>query len=329
MLISKFLACEQYLTKVLYPYKSSWAHYAINHRLNRSLYLTNIVGKIQRIFDQQSKKAILTECKNEISIRGIPLIIEKYFPKLDKILREYLTPQILQKQYDWLLLLEILDDYYQQEMVREDNYDQPQSLFSSLIKKIPHNSIWQVWKLINRGIVCRHFFQVMSYSIYAQFHISLISRRWYNYNKYNIEQHKELIFQIEENELEGPQLSFQHLANFRQTLNVIQPQDLKQKYGFCMGYTKKILDLAIRADKVNEFVNQIKYFIKNIKSMDNYVKEKGGRITRLGKRYYKEFLSIFWKKPVSDYIKIHKENVTGVDEENEEDEEDYGMEQEM
>ncbi|RIA88072.1 hypothetical protein C1645_826905 [Glomus cerebriforme] len=72
----------------------------------------------------------------------------------------------------------------------------------------------------------------MSYSIYAQFYIFLISRQWYNYNKYNIKQHKKLIFQIEENELEGPQLSFQHLANFRQTFNVIQPQGPKQKYGF-------------------------------------------------------------------------------------------------
>lgn len=142
-LISEFPACEQYLTKALYPCKSSWARYAINRnftggiqstqrvestnkiikdRLNRSSCLTDVVGEIQRIFDQQSKKAILTECKNEISTRGIPSIMEEYFPELDKILREYLTPQILQKQRDqmaqslcydveliedWLPLLEV------------------------------------------------------------------------------------------------------------------------------------------------------------------------------------------------------------------------------
>ena len=138
-------------------------------------------------------------------------------------------------------------------MAREDDYDQPQSLFSSLIENISQNSIQQVWKatrhrgqksasqyvillddgshlctclwLINRGIVCRHFFRVMSYSINTRFHISLIPRRWYNNNKYNIEhkQHKEnMIYQIEESELNGsePQpLSFQHLENFRQTYN--------------------------------------------------------------------------------------------------------------
>ncbi|CAB4437937.1 unnamed protein product [Rhizophagus irregularis] len=85
---------------------------------------------------------------------------------------------------------------------------------------------------------------------------------------YNIEQkHKEPVYQIEENELEkGPRLSFQHLANFRQTPNIVQPRGPKQKYGFGMGYAKKALDLAIRADKVDEFVNQIEYFIESVKS---------------------------------------------------------------
>ncbi|PKC53781.1 hypothetical protein RhiirA1_478578 [Rhizophagus irregularis] len=190
-------------------------------------------------------------------------------------------------------------------MAREDDYDQPQSLFSSLIKNIPHNSIRQVWKatrhreqksepqhiillddgshlctclwLINKGIVCRHFFQVMSYSINAQFHISLISQRWYNYNKYNIEQqHKESVYQNEENKLEiGPRLSFQHLANFRQAPSIVQPRGPKQKYGFGMGYAKKALDLAIWTDKVDEFVNQIEYFIESVKSELSDQQENG------------------------------------------------------
>lgn len=142
-LIDEFPACEQYLTRALYPCKSSWACYAINQnftagiqstqrvestnkiikdRLNRSSCLTDVVEEVQKIFDQQSKKAILNECKNEIPTRGIPSIMDEYFPELDKILREYLTPQILQKQRDqmaqslcydveliedWLPLLEV------------------------------------------------------------------------------------------------------------------------------------------------------------------------------------------------------------------------------
>src|SRR6266496_2110528 len=192
-----------------------------------------------------------------------------------------------------------MDDSYQQELAREDDYDQPQSLFSSLIENVSHNNIQQVWKvtrhreqksepqhvillddgshlctclwLINRGIVCRHFFQVVSYSVYAQFHISLIPQCWYN-NKYNNIENKENmipVYHIGESELHDeleqplPQLSFQHLANFRQTPNVVQLQGPKQKYGFGMGYAKKALDLAIRTDKVDEFVNQVKFFIES------------------------------------------------------------------
>jgi hypothetical protein len=142
-LISKFPACEQYLTRVLYPCRSSWASYAINRnftagiqsmqrvevtnkiikdKLKKSSRLTNVVEEVQKTFDQQSKKAILSECKNEIPTRGIPSIMDEYFPDLNKILRDYLTPQILQKQCDqmaqslcydtiliedWLLLLEV------------------------------------------------------------------------------------------------------------------------------------------------------------------------------------------------------------------------------
>ena len=62
--------------------------------------MTDVVGEIQRTFDQQSKKAILSECKNEIPTKGIPSIMDEYFPDLDKILQKHLTPQILQKQCD-------------------------------------------------------------------------------------------------------------------------------------------------------------------------------------------------------------------------------------
>ena len=72
----------------------------------------------------------------------------------------------------------------------------------------------------------------------------------------------------ESDELEQPlpQLSFQYLANFRQTPNVIQLQGPKQRYGFGMGYAKKAFDLAIRTDKVDEFVNQVKCFIQSTKA---------------------------------------------------------------
>ncbi|RGB30767.1 hypothetical protein C1646_817713 [Rhizophagus diaphanus] len=117
----------------------------------------------------------------------------------------------------------MVDDSYQQEMAREDDYDQPQSLFSSLIKNIPHNSIRQVWK------ATRHRGQKSELQ-----HIILLDDRL-------------------------------HLCTYLWLINK-EIVCSKQKYGFGMGYAKKALDLAIRADKVDEFVNQIKYFIENVKS---------------------------------------------------------------
>lgn len=73
----------------------------------------------------------------------------------------------------------------------------------------------------------------------------------------------------------GLQLSFQHLTNIRKTPNIVQPQGPKQKYGFGMGYAKKALDLAIQADKVDEFVNQVEYFIESVKAELSNQQENG------------------------------------------------------
>ena len=69
---------------------------------------------------------MLTECKNEIPTKGLPSIMDEYFPELDMILRKYLTPQLLQKQRDqmaqslcydviliddWLSLLEVRNQF--------------------------------------------------------------------------------------------------------------------------------------------------------------------------------------------------------------------------
>ncbi|CAG8835912.1 33436_t:CDS:1, partial [Gigaspora margarita] len=72
------------------------------------------------------------------------------------------------------------------------------------------------------------------------------------------------IKKTESNEL--PQLLlFQHLARFKQTPNIVQSHSPKQKYRFGMGYAKKALDLAIRANKVDDFVNEIERFIEKTK----------------------------------------------------------------
>ncbi|CAG8808835.1 18974_t:CDS:2, partial [Gigaspora margarita] len=91
--------------------------------------------------------------------------------------------------------------------------------------------------------------------------------RWYNNSKINKDEASVPIYQIkktESNELLQP-LSFQHLARFKQTPNIVQSHGPKQKYGFGMGYAKKALDLAIHANKVDDFVNEIERFIEKTK----------------------------------------------------------------
>ena len=82
------------------------------------------------------------------------------------------------------------------------------------------------------------------------FHISLISRYWYNNSKYNTYQKNLNIptyqFTGKESKLPSLQpLTFQYLVEFKQSQTVKQLQGPKQKYGFGMGYAKKALDLAI------------------------------------------------------------------------------------
>ncbi|CAG8648530.1 23624_t:CDS:2, partial [Gigaspora margarita] len=40
------------------------------------------------------------------------------------------------------------DNSYQQNMAREDDYDQSQLLLSSLLEPIPHDSVKEVWKVV-------------------------------------------------------------------------------------------------------------------------------------------------------------------------------------
>jgi hypothetical protein len=51
---------------------------------------------LSKKFKEYSTNNQKKQCKNEIPTREIPSIMDEYFPELDKILREYLTPQILQ-----------------------------------------------------------------------------------------------------------------------------------------------------------------------------------------------------------------------------------------
>ena len=48
--------------------------------------MADVIEEVQKAFNQQSKKAILSECKNEILTREILSIMSEYFPELNKVL---------------------------------------------------------------------------------------------------------------------------------------------------------------------------------------------------------------------------------------------------
>ncbi|PKY56488.1 hypothetical protein RhiirA4_476816 [Rhizophagus irregularis] len=93
----------------------------------------------------------------------------------------------------------------------------------------------------------------MFYSAYARFHITLISRRWYNDKKFFLNQDHASMpsYQIEKDESDISEqsplqlISFSHLERIRKMPDIIQIQ--------------------VHADKVEEFVTQLKVFIEETK----------------------------------------------------------------
>ena len=87
----------------------------------------------------------------------------------------------------------------------EDQLDRPQISIMTLLNDISLDDVIEIWELIgiaiaykhyvvllsdgghlctcmaivNRGIICAHFFQVMMNTKMAKFHIGLIASRWY------------------------------------------------------------------------------------------------------------------------------------------------------
>ncbi|CAG8452280.1 7968_t:CDS:2 [Cetraspora pellucida] len=47
---------------------------------------------------------------------------------------------------DWQLLLEMIDDFYQKNIAKEDDYNQLQFLFSSLLENVPHDLVQEVFR---------------------------------------------------------------------------------------------------------------------------------------------------------------------------------------
>jgi hypothetical protein len=181
--------------------------------------------------------------------------------------------------------------------IREQEQDTRQILFRSLIKTIPPEAIKEVWHvratgtkgighyvilldegthlctcllLINKGLVCRHFFRVGTYSRYATFHISIIPNRWYldtNIHPNNLLQQYPSVpvcgMMQEENVETEKSITFQHYFSFRVDSHVSNSaiKSTKAIYAELFGLSKKAIDCALKANMQHELLNLLKAFI--------------------------------------------------------------------
>ncbi|CAG8744405.1 17600_t:CDS:1, partial [Gigaspora rosea] len=68
-------------------------------------------------------------------------------------------------------------------------------------------------------------------------------------------------------------LAFNYLTTIRKIAYTEQMQNLRQKYSFGLGYTKKAFDYTIRANNVNDFINYLERFIEKTKVELDKLKE--------------------------------------------------------
>ena len=124
--------------------------------------------------------------------------------------------------------------------------------------------------LINKGLVCRHFFRVGPYSRYATFHISIIPNRWYldtNIHPNNLLQQYPSVpvcgIMQEENVETEKSITFQHYFSFRVDSHVSNSaiKSTKAIYAELFGLSKKAIDCALKANMQHELLNLLKAFI--------------------------------------------------------------------
>ena len=186
---------------------------------NSDISLCELMHEIHKLLDEQDKKNRYQYRKLSIpSVKNL----EKanfLFMEVDKCCQSFLTPTILKLQrdennqsvyysanpVDQQSIIPITDESYEDKCT-----ESPQANINQLLDVSGHNNVKEIWAvkvgnsqtakhhvvllknnahicsclmIIRKGIVCRHFFQVMLSTCEAKFHIRLIPFRWYEKNK--------------------------------------------------------------------------------------------------------------------------------------------------
>jgi hypothetical protein len=141
--------------------------------------------------------------------------------------------------------------------------------------------------LINRGIVCRHFFATMLSSMTAKFHIALVSQRWYTETSMTTVsstlKNEPAIAAVSNKEVgmfeyDMEVTNFTFLENLRGqhifTKEICQEMTRRQQWGKGFGIMKKTLDLAITTGRSEELYN---LHLKLAKEMETAIAAKNGQ----------------------------------------------------
>jgi hypothetical protein len=168
----------------------------------------------------------------------------------------------------------------------EDDYESSITNLLSLVTYFNHESIREVWRvttieqnkehfviicdnanhlctcmlLVSKGLVCRHFFSVMTNSDEAMFHIGLIPDRWYNEKSSNFQKEPAITVCSKKREPDGvnpvepvyehqvgPNFDLLHDIRHTQAFSENAKQNLSRqaKYNQGFGYAKRAVGLAL------------------------------------------------------------------------------------
>ncbi|PKC63554.1 hypothetical protein RhiirA1_463608 [Rhizophagus irregularis] len=186
---------------------------------NSDVSLCELMSEIHKLLDEQDKKNIYQYWKLAIPSVKNQEHANFLFTEVDKYCQRFLTPAILKLQRDEInqSLYYAANPINEQDIVviNEVSYDDecaesPRATIEQLIEVSGRDNVKEIWAVrvgnsliakhyiillkndahmcsclmvIQKGVVCRHYFQVMLNTCEARFHIRLILSRWYQKDK--------------------------------------------------------------------------------------------------------------------------------------------------
>jgi len=195
---------------------------SVNACIKRMLFnsdasLCDLMNEIHNLLDEQDKKNRYNYWKLAIPSIKSQEKVNFLFKCMDKCCQDFLTPAVLKLQRDEInqSVYYVANFVEQWDTVIEESYDEecaenPQATIDQLLEVGGRDNVKEIWEIkvgnslkvkhhiillkngshlcsclmaIRKGIVCRHYFQIMLNTSEAKFHIRLIPSRWYQEGK--------------------------------------------------------------------------------------------------------------------------------------------------